>query len=266
MGADGRSAYRINSLGGRGPEVVVKKPVGALRVLCLGDSFTFGEGVREDDTWPAELGEALSKQSGGRAVQVINAGVQGYDTKDEAALYLLQYAAYKPDVVIMAFVLNDATESSETIRQNEALKKDSFSALGRISSMVGLVEQRRNSGKLQEEFFETTRKGFDSPKWAECKEVLAGMARVAKEDHFRFIVVIFPVFWQLDDQYPFKDIHQKIAAACREAGCECINLLDTYRGLDAPSLWVHPTDQHPNEIAHRLAAERIAEYLRGLSR
>ncbi len=74
-------------------------------------------------------------------------------------------------------------------------------------------------------------------------------------------VVVFPVLQDLDGAYPFEDIHKKIAAFCRDAGIEHVDLLDTYTGRDAASLWVHPTDQHPNEKAHRLAAERIAQHL-----
>lgn len=52
-----------------------------------------------------------------------------------------------------------------------------------------------------------------------------------------------------------------IASACREADIEYIDLLEVYRGHSAESLWVHPTDHHPNEVAHALAAKRIAEYV-----
>lgn len=42
----------------RGPEVDLDKPPGILRVVCLGDSHTFGAGVSEGDTWPARLGNS----------------------------------------------------------------------------------------------------------------------------------------------------------------------------------------------------------------
>ena len=50
-----RLTYRINSLGLRGPETTRSKPAGVFRVLALGDSFTFGAGVRAEHAWPAVL-------------------------------------------------------------------------------------------------------------------------------------------------------------------------------------------------------------------
>jgi hypothetical protein len=34
--------------------------------------------------------------------------------------------------------------------------------------------------------------------------------------------------------------------------------LPVFRGRRTADLWVHPVDHHPNEVAHRLAAESLA--------
>src|SRR5262245_7988462 len=47
--------FQINSLGLRGPETSANKAEGTFRILCLGDSFTFGAGVREEDTFARRL-------------------------------------------------------------------------------------------------------------------------------------------------------------------------------------------------------------------
>lgn len=268
FGSAGRIEYEINSLGLRGPLPPVEKGAGVYRVICLGDSFTFGEGVKEGDTWPRQLERLLASRMPGRRVEVINAGVQACDTKDAAALYLLKLAAYRPDVVILGFCLNDATDSAETIRQNEATKKGfEVSPLARVSRIAEIIDRRRAAERLQREFFDTTRRAFDSPKWQQCRDVLAGLAQVSKEDGFRFVVAIFPIFWSLDDQYPFADLHARIAGACQTSGCECMDLLPIFRSdaaahrRTADAYWVHPTDQHPNEIACRVAAERLADAL-----
>jgi hypothetical protein len=41
-----------------------------------------------------------------------------------------------------------------------------------------------------------------------------------------------------------------------------LDLFDAFRGRDGPSLWVHPTNQHPNEEAHAIAAEALGRFLR----
>jgi len=262
FGGDGRGEYTINAYGLRGPAVAQEKPPGVFRVVCLGDSFTFGEGVRCADTYPACLGGILATAMPGRQVEVINAGVQAYGTKDAAALLLMRCLAFKPDVVTLGFVLNDATDPDETIRQNEAATR-AYRPFwpGRVSRIWEIGERAIHARRLQEQLFKTTRESFQSANWVDCREVLRGLEHVATEDGFRFVVVLFPIFWQLDNGYPFEDLHGLVAQACRDAGCEFIDLLDVYRGRRAEDLWVHPTDQHPNEIAHQLAARRIAEHL-----
>ena len=59
--------------------------------------------------------------------------------------------------------------------------------------------------------------------------------------------------------YPFADVHAKVAQAAAEAGARVLDLLPRYRGLDWRLLVVDGADdEHPNEIAHRIAAQAIA--------
>ncbi len=64
----------INSMGLRGGEVALPKPPGRKRVVCFGDSITFGYGVGDDESYPYQLGHALADHQ----VDVVNAGVTGF--------------------------------------------------------------------------------------------------------------------------------------------------------------------------------------------
>jgi hypothetical protein len=123
------------------------------------------------------------------------------------------------------------------------------------------VERRRHARALQAEYFESIRRSFQTRNWDVCKEALLNLRGDSIRRNFRLIVVVFPVLWELDGAYPLEDVHKLVDTAFHDLGLEYIDLLDVYRGRDAETLWVHPTDQHPNEIAHRLAAERIAQLL-----
>jgi hypothetical protein len=102
--------------------------------------------------------------------------------------------------------------------------------------------------------------------WAGARLALGRAADLAKEKRFRLALVIFPELRQLDAGYPFAKIHALVRRTCDGLGIPVLDLLDTYRGHDAATLWVHPIDHHPNEIAHRMAAEAIEKFLieRGL--
>lgn len=99
---------QTNSHGLRDPERPLAKPEGARRVLVLGDSFTFGSGpIDASDGFVRRLDAAL-----GDAVQVINAGVPGYSTVQEANWLERDGLAWEPDAIVVAFFVgNDVWEN-----------------------------------------------------------------------------------------------------------------------------------------------------------
>jgi len=69
-------------------------------ILAVGDSFTFGEGVRDLEAWPAQL-QRLS----GRPV--LNGGVSGYGF-DQIVLRAEQLAAqHRPSLIVVGFIAED---------------------------------------------------------------------------------------------------------------------------------------------------------------
>jgi len=259
---DGRIRYRLNNLGFRGPDFAPEKTENSFRVLCLGDSFAFGEGVREEDAFPARLAVLLSPVLTPRRVESINAGVQAHGTVDEVALYLRHGRPLKPDVIVLQFFLNDATGRAETIREfEEAARPMELSALARVSRIWEIIERGSKAHRLQAEYFDTTRRSFATDQWSACRKSLLTLKQTADADGTRVLVVIFPMLHALDGDYPFEDLHRLIHDACREARCEYLDLLPVFRGRDPRSLWAHPTDQHPNAAAHKLAAEAVVSRL-----
>lgn len=99
---------RVNSLGLRGPEVGAKEP-GERRVLFLGDSLTYGQGVAEEDTVPAALERELEARTGAPWT-VINAGHRAYDTAQELALFDELAPGLAPDYVLLGWYWNDVNE------------------------------------------------------------------------------------------------------------------------------------------------------------
>ena len=77
-----------------------------LRVLALGDSFTFGLGVANDRTWPALLESRLRARLG-PGVQVVNAGTISYGVFQELDLLRNEGMATRPHVVVHALYWND---------------------------------------------------------------------------------------------------------------------------------------------------------------
>jgi hypothetical protein len=87
------------------------------------------------------------------------------------------------------------------------------------------------------------------------------MVELSRQRGFKIALVIFPELHALD-AYPFERIHEQVLAGAAELGLPALDLLPVFRGQRAEDLWVHVTDHHPNEVAHRQAAEAIERFLR----
>jgi lysophospholipase L1-like esterase len=79
-------------------DVPATKPAGRVRVVALGDSFTFGEGVGDDETWVHQLGEIHP------TFETVNVGVHAYG-HDQMLLTLREEGPWlQPDLVLVGFV------------------------------------------------------------------------------------------------------------------------------------------------------------------
>lgn len=99
------SKIRINSIGLRDHDYPVQKPRGTQRILCLGDSLTFGQGVDLEDTFA----KILERRYAGEhlKVEVLNFGVPGYGTLDELRLMEEVGFSYQPDIVLLTMLGSD---------------------------------------------------------------------------------------------------------------------------------------------------------------
>jgi hypothetical protein len=97
----GRHA-RSNSRGFRGQdEVSDGVPPGRVRVLCSGDSFTYGEGVADDRTWCHGLGTHEAR------LQTVNLGQPGYGVDQAFLRFQRDGAELRHDIHLFAFIGSD---------------------------------------------------------------------------------------------------------------------------------------------------------------
>jgi len=133
---------RINSLGYRGKEFTRDKG-GALRILTIGDSFTFGWGVNDDETYAAHIERLLAERLPGRQVEVINGGFAACYSPDTYYLYLKNEGlALQPDAIVVGvFVGNDL--DSPAAFENEWIETDEDGLPSRIRNVNSHVVGNR---------------------------------------------------------------------------------------------------------------------------
>lgn len=105
----------INARGLRDREIGYANPEGKFRILVLADSYGEAIQVPLEETYSKQL-ESLLNASGGQAFEVINAGVGGWGTDQEAVFYATEGFRYEPKLVILSFFTrNDVVNNSETL-------------------------------------------------------------------------------------------------------------------------------------------------------
>lgn len=260
-----------NSRGYRDDEHALAKPAGVRRLVCLGDSFAWGAGMEYDDGFPKRLERALARRRGERW-EAINLALPGMNTVEQAAQLREEGLLYSPDVVVLGYVFNDAEDESsiearrardwEERRRAKKARREGLlerSALYRLVSarLEATLENRRRIAAYHAMY------APDYAGWKVAQRALEDMSRACQERGIPFVVAIFPLFGNpLDDGYPFAAIHATVAAAAERTGARVVDLLPAYRGLRWELLVVNgPADEHPNEIAHRIAANEILNAL-----
>lgn len=252
LGELSRDGYRLSDdpaigyepLAFRGPAVPTARPPGRKRVVVIGDSIAAGMDVVEwEDVFSARLDARL--RAAGLDVDTATFAVPGYNTSQEVATLAARGVALDPDVVVVAYCLNDrdgldrrivTTLEHEGARLPGAIRA---SALARLF-WFGLVDRRQpEEGTI----------GGDTRAAA-----FARLEALARTHGFRVVVAVFPLFVDLY-RYRSDDAHAEVAAFCERHGFARVDLLEPMRRAGGTLATDH---FHPNARGHDIAAAAVA--------
>jgi Lysophospholipase L1 and related esterases len=119
----------VNSLGFRNEEITTEKNSDTYRIFVVGGSTVFGDGVKTDETIPQNLQKEFldDKLNGIENIEVINAGINGAWSKDEAKLIKNKIIKYDPDLIIVYDGWNDAKWGNyNQVREGEIHNEDTW--------------------------------------------------------------------------------------------------------------------------------------------
>jgi lysophospholipase L1-like esterase len=270
----------INTNGQRGREYTPRPEPGVLRVLALGDSQTFGNGLGQEATWPTQLESELSARAGagGPRIEVVNGGVPGSDTWQHEILLGRLADLYHPQVAVLAFYVNDVSPSYTPKPErtaeisNTAAKRAAY--LVKRSALVSFVLQRFAQRHVEEElaqgraYSEYILSGAPSPEvesgWQQVRKSLAAMKRECEWRGIDFRVAVLPRRDQVSGANPARAYNERIAAIAAEVGVPILDLLPDLRSAYAAgqgeALFI-PWDGHNSAAANAVVARRLAQEL-----
>jgi lysophospholipase L1-like esterase len=258
--AGGCVSVNVNRLGFRDLEFAVKKRPGERRILAVGDSFTFGSGVQLEDTWPQIL-ERLLSEGRSTPVEVINGGfAAGGHTPAHYADWVGSHgAAFSPDLVIVGLCLNDLSPRVGLLSY-PVVEVEPF--LGGVSRIVDAIRREIEQRRVVAATYDATLLvELDPTTWNDTQAGLRQMRDDLAHRSIRYLVAILPMLSQLGPRHPNRGLHRLVAEFCGQEGIDCLDLLPAFEGRAERSLWVHPTDQHPNDVGNRILAEGIRDHL-----
>ncbi|MDP8254558.1 MAG: SGNH/GDSL hydrolase family protein [Candidatus Alcyoniella australis] len=249
-----------NSLGLRGPEIQTPKPAERKRVISLGDSCTFGDGVRTDQTYAALLRDELLLLQPDLDVDAVNAGVPGYTSFQALRQLRDRLPALEPDLVTLYLGLNDHITPKGCISDETR------------SELIGRATQVRG-GLQSSRFYQlATYLVLKLRRGDECHDPERGhqVFRVSTPEFQRnvtairdlgrergFKVLLFTIPHSFDYE---PSLNPYIRALARE---QQIELLDLFRILKArqeagQSLY-NADGGHPNAAGHQAIAQALAQ-------
>jgi lysophospholipase L1-like esterase len=271
-----------NHHGLRSPPTTVTRSPGVLRIAAVGDSLTFGIGVDNDSTWPRVVERTLAAvlEPQGLHCEVINFGVTGYSSNDEAKLIEGRVLAFAPDLIVIGYYLNDP--EYEPIQQLHRLFHEPLwwehSHLLRLLSMQQRLWDLRHAGGG--DLFRMLHL-VDRPQWKSVLHAFEEIHRSCAAKHVPVLVAVLPTSLGLVDpsipapppddkavdistpwtgwaDYPYREIDAQVVEAAERAGFEGFDLFESVSGAGFRPAELRYDDDHPNAEGHRLIGRAIA--------
>jgi lysophospholipase L1-like esterase len=252
--------------------VDVAPDAAAYRILCIGDSSTYGLGSsdRERQSYPSQLQRILSSANASR-VQVVNLGLPGINSSQALDVLESNLERYRPNLVIACAGVNDPWNMTGShllthyragfFRKIELRARYWIENL-RIYRFVKLClrgRKRRFDAETvaSNDELMPDRREQRAALALELKENLGAM-RLAAEEHGASIV--FLEYHSDGWSNPEIEIHR----IYRELQLSFVPLHDYFRELDRQGRPIRSEDAwHPNDEGYRLLAERVSNYLDG---
>lgn len=296
---------RTNSFGHRDREIPLRKPANGFRVLAVGDSVTFGHGVRAEQAWPERLERRLAARFPSLEVEVVNTAVPGNSPFQE--YYDLDRAlVLEPDAAVIQFVLNDVVEPYKVYRRYGGSGKDYHGVedlpywdwlLSQRSALYlllrdlaarirfrALTREGVREGALREEARLSWSAAADEPDdpaireaWRECLTWLQREIDLGKRHGLSLILLATPVDLQFRDDTRTYAQH-RLAKLAASNGIGWVDLLTPLRerataelgsryspGWDAFWRRYFLDHDHLTPTGHELVAETVAPLLEPLA-
>jgi hypothetical protein len=256
--------YRYNNAGFRDDvdyALVRDGSVGG-RVTFIGDSFTAGHGVKDVNDRFANILRGMMPE-----LEIHVLAQNGLETIHQINLIDELPYDYDMDLVILIYVLNDISYLIDEMADVHIATQEYLSSLpGFVHGSWFLTELAAHYyvhfRPEARRYYDHLLRSYGSEHLVAHEDDLKRLHQNVRDRGGRLMVVTFPLFDQLDEDYAFRVVHDHMAAFWRGLDVPHLDLVPIYEGRDFRDLRASILDAHPNETAHRLAAQEILAFIR----
>lgn len=282
---------RFNNLGIKGlpsfreRNFETPKPKDTIRIMVLGDSFTWGVGIPEDKRYTNILEKMLNKYFPQGKYEVLNFSVLGFCTVEEAKLLMAMKEVVQPDLIIIGFCINDPKPGSQgTSPERTNFERKLERNFGKILRFMSKIGFSRLSGLLRNSIWkfaeifniipsweEVVDRAYnpESQEWNAFLRALRDIKKVSDEMGLPppiFAILnhgtstIRPTNYNNPDmelRLYLKWWHQAEKAARKRGFITCNMEEEIKRELSNVPLGVNRWDAHPSEKLHEIYARKI---------
>ncbi len=257
---------QLNNEGFRDKDYSITKPDGVKRIIGLGDSYTYGWGIKNiNDSYLKVLEKRLNENG---KYEVMNFGLPGRDTKGELEILKNNALKYNPDLIVIGYLPNDMKNVDKEIKEYEwkEIKLPFHFWLRNYFYLYFFLETQYNKilekFNYKETYYSYLTKVLNSKVNKEYnKQFFREISEISKEKGMKVLVVVFPMIYNLQN-YSYTEADNFVKGAADENDFYFLDLLDTYKKYKESELVLSRFDAHPNEFAHKLAADAIYEKLK----
>ncbi|MBM3251544.1 MAG: SGNH/GDSL hydrolase family protein [Candidatus Omnitrophica bacterium] len=181
----------INSDGFRDKEYPLEKDKDIYRIVFIGDSATFAKGFKSEDSQPKLLEAKLSEACPGKKFEVLNMGVEGYNSIQELEMLKTKGLKYNPDLVIIHYCFNDPDYPEYYFEKNFINRHSVLAKYILYKIRKYQVKQERKNRGIDTEI-DAMSYFYTTDCWDHAKAALLDMADLTKTRGIKMILLIVP--------------------------------------------------------------------------
>ncbi len=246
----------INRDGMRDRDHRIENTTGATRIVCLGDSVTFGYLYSASESYPAILQRMLDEQN--RNCEVFNMALPGWSTRQQRYAYERIARKYRPEHVVLGVCLNDIPEL-----RNNLIRPPAWIAVPYKHSALVRALMRPQAGEIHEveELFSYSDEAPIRDGWDRFFEEVRLLNEHVTRDGASLTVLLFPFRFQVIPEAPEAIPQRTMAAFVGREGIQYIDLLPTLQrtGWDAFVDYDHLTPEGATSVAKCILESELLE-------